>query len=294
MADEPQNTSTTPAAPAPGAAAAPAPATTIAAPGTQTSLPLDSPEPAASAKAETAISDAPAEDLSVLGDDAPKPVVTEGDKKPDEKADDKKVEPKADEKPADEKSAEGDKKPDGEKKEEASQSDEPAPLPSYDAWVFPEGVEADPTKVAAFNTLFGEFESTTKVEHAEMQKLGQKLIDFNISQMRELQQAYTDKWNQDKKNWFESFQKDPEIGGNRAETTTRSVRQFVETFGGNDEQKTELRNFLKTTGVGNHPALIRLIANASLVKREGTPVPAQKGPGPAVSKVEKRYGKTST
>lgn len=290
MADETQNNSATPTAPAPAVAPAPA---AQAAPATQASLPLESPEPAASAKTETAIQVVPAAEPSVLGDDAPK-TETKTDTKPEEKTDDKKIEAKADEKPADEKSAEGDKKPDGEKKEEASQSDEPAPLPSYDAWVFPEGVEADPAKVAAFNTLFGEFESTTKVEHAEMQKLGQKLVDFNISQMRELQQAYTDKWNQDKKDWFDSFQKDPEIGGNRAETTTRSVRQFVETFGGNDEQKTELRNFLKTTGVGNHPALIRLIANASLVKREGTPVPAQKGPAPSVSKVEKRYGKTST
>lgn len=284
MADETQNNSATPAAPAPAPAA---PASPIA----QASLPLDTPaESASPATAETVVQPVPAAaEPSVLGDDAPKPVVAEGDKKADEKTDDKKTETKADEKPADKKSAEAEKA-DGEKKEEASQSDEPAPLPSYDAWVFPEGVEADATKVAAFNNLFGEFESTTKVDHAEMQKLGQKLIDFNISQMRELQQAYTDKWNQDKKNWFDSFQKDPEIGGNRAETTTQSVRQFVETFGGNDEQKTELRNFLKTTGVGNHPALIRLIANASLAKREGSPVPANKGPSAPVSKIAKRYG----
>ena len=275
MADETSNTPAPVAAPAP--AASPAPAAPVA----QASLPL---EPAAPAPvAEVTAPVVAAIEPSILGDDAPKPEV---------KTEEPKIEAKADEKPVAEKSAEGEKKPDGEKKEEVSQSDEPAPLPSYDAWAFPEGVEADPVKVEAFNKMFGEFESMTKVDHAKMKELGQKLIDFNISQMRELQQSYIDKWNSDKKEWFETFQKDPEIGGNRAETTTRSVRQFVETFGGNDEQKTELRNFLKTTGVGNHPALIRLIANASLVKREGSPVPAQKGPAPPVSKIEKRYGRS--
>jgi hypothetical protein len=277
MADQITNSPVVPATPAVAAPVAPVVAAPEAPVVQNVSPVVNSPvvetpvvtTPVVEAKAAPVVAE-----TSVLGEEPPKPVEV----KPAEA----KTEVKA-----------ADVKTEGEVKTEVkAEVAEPVQLPSYDGWKFPEGVEADPEKLSVFNKIFGEFETTSKVEHTAMEALGQKLIDFNIEQINALRQAYVDKWNQDKKDWFESFQKDPEIGGNRAETVTQSVRQFVETYGGNPEQKTELRNFLKTTGIGNHPALIRLIANASVVRQEGGPVPANKGPQAPISKIQKRYGKT--
>lgn len=189
------------------------------------------------------------------------------------------------------------KQPEGEKKEEVSQSDEPASLPSFDPWVFPEGVVADTAKVEAFNKMFGQFEVSTKVDHAEMQKLGQQLIDFNISQMKELHEQVNkqaqDYWDNKSQEWLEQFKKDPEIGGNRQDTTTRAAREFIRRHGGTEEQQKEIRDLMETTRLGNNPAMIRLLANANTAKSEGKPVPATTPPAPKLSRKQKFYGNKS-
>lgn len=179
-------------------------------------------------------------------------------------------------------------------KENTSQSDEPAPLPSYDQFAVPEGLAVDQAKLGEFTNLLGEFETTTKADHAEVQKLGQQLVDRHIAAVKDavegIAKAYQENWENQTKGWLEAFKADPEIGGNRQETTTKAARDFIRTFGGNADQQKEFRDLMQSTGLGNHPAMIRMLANANLAKSEGKPIPASQPVPQAKSKLQKFYG----
>lgn len=182
-------------------------------------------------------------------------------------------------------------KVDAEKKEEGGQSGEPAPLPVFEAFKLPEGFSPDDAKLGEFTKELAEFETVTKADHAKMQEFGQKLVDRHIAEVQRLNDFYKTAFENQKNDWKQSFEKDPEIGGNRAQTSINAAIQFIETHGGSTEQKAEFRNLMNTTGVGNHPALIRILAKANAVLAEGKPLPGTKPPAASTSKVERRYGK---
>lgn len=207
---------------------------------------------------------------SVLGtDDAPKPE--------DKPAEVKPVEPTPEVKPEVTPEAPAEQKPvEGEKPVEAKVE---APVfPAYE-WQFPEGIKADPERLSEFNKELGEFALTSKVDGKLVQELGQKLINRHITEIQavaeKVAQAYNKVWTDQTKNWYDEFVKDPEIGGNKRDTTVNAAREFIRRHGGTDEQKTALRTFLKTSGVGNHPGLIRLLANANLALAEPRPLRAE-------------------
>lgn len=173
------------------------------------------------------------------------------------------------------------------------QSDETAP-PVFDAWTFPDGVTPKETTLKEFTELLSGLETDGKADHAKLQEFGQKAVDFY---QKELQQAVTDlntlyqkTWDDTKVKWKESFLNDPEIGGNRAQTTLNSALSFLRTHGGTPEQQTEFRTLMDQTGLGNHPIMIRLMANAGRVMAEGKPLAAQAPPAVAKSKINTMYG----
>lgn len=183
------------------------------------------------------------------------------------------------------------------KKEEVAQSVEPAPLPTYEAFKLPEGFTFADDKLSEFTKELGEFQNLTKADQAEMQKFGQKLLDRHISGVQEtvtrLNEQYANAWEKQKVDWKEAFQKDPEIGGNRQETTVQAALQFIRTHGGTEAQQQEFRQLMESSGLGNHPAMIRMLAKASMNMSEGKPLPATKPEPQATSKVAKRYGGTT-
>lgn len=197
-------------------------------------------------------------------------------------------EPKKDEIPAEA------EKP-AEKKEEASQSEE-APLPTYEEFKVPEGITLEKEQIGKFTEMLAEFEKT-KPDHAAFQSFGQKLVDTHIAEMqamaKKVEDSYRDAWETQRKEWKESFEKDPEIGGNRQITTVNAARDFISTFGGTDAQQAEFRNLMETTGLGNHPAVIRILANAMIAKPEPKALAAVKPIPQVQSKIAKRYGSTN-
>ncbi len=161
-------------------------------------------------------------------------------------------------------------KPDGEvkpedKKDEGDQSGEPAPLPTYESFVLPEGIELDNDRLTDFTKELGEFETLTKADHAETQKFAQKLVDRHVAEVKETVQrvteGYAKQWEKQTNDWFKKSSEDPEIGGNRFETTKSAVLDAVGKYAGNTEQLAEFKTFMNDTGVGNHPSVIRLISN---------------------------------
>ncbi len=183
------------------------------------------------------------------------------------------------------------------KQTEDSQSDEPAPLPTYDAFSLPEEFTLDGERVSDINKVLGEFELTTKADHAEVQKLGQALIDRHVSEVRNtierLNNHYMEQFEKTKTDWKNDFIADNEIGGNRQDTTISSALEFIRTHGGTPEQQAEFHQLMDQTGVGSHKAMIRILANAQRNMAEGQPLAAMKPMPEAKSKYEKFYGTKS-
>jgi hypothetical protein len=184
-----------------------------------------------------------------------------------------------------------------EQKQDGGQSEEPAPLPSFEAFKLPEGVTLEGERLGEFTKELAELEVLTKADHAKMQEFGQKMVDRHVAELQKtverLNEHYVNAWEKQKTDWKESFEKDPEIGGNRAQTTINSALQFIRTHGGTEAQQQEFRELMNTTGVGNHPALIRILAKANAVLGEGKPLPGTKPVQQDKGKVARRYGATS-
>lgn len=175
------------------------------------------------------------------------------------------------------------------------QSVEPAPPPTYEAFVMPENVTLDQERVTEFTKLLAELETEGKTEHVLVQKFGQKAVDFHINEIQkvvtDLQKHQTDTWDRQKSEWKETFLKDPNLGGDNSQATIDSAMTFLRTHGGSQEQQQEFRSLMETSGLGNHPAMIRLLANAGRAMREGQPLAAQRPANTSVkSKTATLYG----
>lgn len=177
------------------------------------------------------------------------------------------------------------------------QSEEPAPPPVYEPFTLPEGFEQDGEKLKTFTDILGSLELDTKADHAKLQEFGQKAIDLYTNEVKSavdnLNKYYETTWERQKNEWKESFLKDPEIGGNRFQTTVNSALSFIKTHGGTEEQQAEFRTLMNTSGLGNHPVMIRLLAKAGQAMSEGRPLAANKPVSPPKSKVTAMYGKNS-
>lgn len=181
----------------------------------------------------------------------------------------------------------------GEKPSEVKAEEKPAELPKFD-WKLPEGVTADQERIGEFNKELGEFLVTNKLDSKLGQEFGQKLLNRHISEIQsvaeKVAQAYNKVWTDQTKKWYDDFVKDPEIGGNRRDTTTDAAKQFMRSHGGTQEQQESLKNVLRVTGLGNHPDLIRLLANANIKKGEPKPLKAEAPPAQKMTLKQKMYG----
>lgn len=260
------------AAPTPVTAAAPAAST----PEPLASVAVDAATPSPAPATDAVVTEAVKAPETVLGAEPPKEPVKAPDVKPEEVKADVKVEPK---------------------KEEAAQSDEPAPLPTYEAFKLPEGISLEGEGLSEFTKELAEFQTNTKAEQAAVQEFGQKLVDRHVAEVqtaiKRLNDHYAQSWEKQKIEWKDQFVKDPEIGGNRQETTVKAALDFIRTHGGTESQQQEFRQLMETTGIGNHPAMIRLLAKANMNMSEGKPLPATKPSTTVTSKVSRRYGETS-
>lgn len=267
--------------PAPAAAPAPSPvpaASPAPAPSPAPEAAAASPAPEAAKPAEALPAEPAKADATVLGAEPPKPAEA----------------PKPAETP---KPAEGEKPPEAKESKEGSQSAEPAPPPTFEAFKLPEGVTVRPEIIGEFSTILGEFEGAAKADHAAVQALGQRLVDFHVARVNDtvkaIQESYQKAWSDQTAAWKKEFTEDPEIGGNRQRTTVDSALNFIRNHGGSEVQQAQLRDLFNKTGIGNHPAMIRLLANAGMAMSEGRPLAARAPAAQPKSKTQTLYGKSS-
>lgn len=201
--------------------------------------------------------------------------------------------PKAEEKPKDETPAAA-AAPSEPKKEEGGQSAEPAPLPTYEAFELPEGIQFDEKELGELTKVLGEFELETKADHAKVHGLAQRLITQHVTALTEtatrINDHYVNAIEKQKTEWKDAIETDPELGGNRKDTTKANVQRFLQAYGGAAEDRAAFSQWMNESGVGNYPPLVRMIAKAGEMLAEGTPLPATKPPVPRTSAMDRRYG----
>lgn len=144
----------------------------------------------------------------------------------------------AGQKPAGDGQVDASKPPEGDKPAESEKTDEVV----YD-FKTPEGMELDAASTDEFKAIAKELNLSKDA--------AQKVVDLAVKR----EQARADAFAKQVEDWANQVQSDPELG---KPETLAAARKVVETFG-DDETK----SLLNSTGMGNHPALVRFMVKVS-------------------------------
>lgn len=256
-----------PAAAAPIADAAPAPVVDAKAPSVESSG-----KPAAEVKAD-------AKDPATPTPDAPKdakvepPADTSKDAKPAEPA------------PAD--ASKDAKAPDPAK--EAPVEAQPPAAKTYEPFKTPDGVKLGDKELKAFTDVIGPAQLP--------QETAQSLVDLYLAETQRLSaeaaRHQKEHWNTLNDTWKTELRNDPEMGGNRLETSLGIAKAVIEEFGGTKEQVADLIAHTVNNGMGNYVGFNRLLHNIGVKLNvfEDKIVPAQSvNPSMPKSRREILYG----
>ncbi|ELD3228479.1 peptidase [Enterobacter hormaechei] len=144
-------------------------------------------------------------------------------------------------KPQDDKPADGDKPAD--KSDEKEQKQEGAP----EKYEFKpaEGQELDTAALEQFEPIARELNLNNEQAQKMVDLYGTKILPMVQKQQAESWQKTTEQWAADVK-------ADKEIGGDKLTANLSAAQRALEQFG--DQ---ELKEYLDTTGLGNHPALVK-------------------------------------
>lgn len=193
--------------------------------------------------------------------------------------------PDAEAKPVEVKPAEA-AKPEGEVKPAEAEA-KPAELPKIDYFAAEGGIKL-PDNLQMDDAQRGEFATALDAFRADPNKGAQGVIDMGVKTLTTAMTAFaekmsTDQWNtfaETRRDWRNKVMADPEIGGSRFETAKADIadtRNHLISSAPKDSDKykadkAEYEAMLKATGVGDHPAMLRLLHNASKFVSEAKPL----------------------
>lgn len=143
-------------------------------------------------------------------------------------------------KPQEDKPADGDKP--AEKPDEKEQKQEGAPE-KYE-FQAAEGVELDTEALKDFEPVARDLNLTNEQ--------AQKLVDAYPKILAGVQQRQAEAWQKQTEGWAETVKADKEIGGDKLTANLSAAQRALEQFG-----DPELKEYLDSTGLGNHPALVK-------------------------------------
>ncbi len=151
--------------------------------------------------------------------------------------------------------------------------DEPTGAPeSYADFTAPDGVELDTDVLEGLKTLGKELNLT--------QDAAQKVFDLGVKLQANNQAA----WQAQMQKWVGEVKADKEIGGDKLPENLSVAKKAVDHFGGQ-----ELKDYLDSTGLGNHPGLIKAFYRIGKSISEDTFVPGGKNTGTAKSLEQRLY-----
>ena len=212
---------------------------------------------------------AEAKPAEVAGDKKPEAEASEGKKPEVAKPEDGKAEGTD---PAADKPKEGDKTEAKPGEQEAA----PPPKPAYEPYKLPENFKLDDTKLAAFNDILAETELSGKADHAAMQQMGQKLMDMYAGEAQRIANDFrtyqVDVWNRHLESEVSKLKADPQLGGNRIDTSLGNAKYVLEQFGGSKEEQTRFMEKLDRSGISSSIEFVALLNRMHERYREPQPV----------------------
>lgn len=161
-----------------------------------------------------------------------------GDQQPGNEADGK----QSDQKPEGE-NKDGDK-PDGEGKQEGKKDEKPEGAPEKYDFKAAEGVDLDTEALKDFEPVARDLNLTNEQ--------AQKLVDAYPKILAGVQQRQAEAWQKQTEDWAASVKADKEIGGDKLTVNLSAAQRALDQFGG-----PELKEYLDSTGLGNHPELVK-------------------------------------
>ncbi|MEE9598150.1 MAG: hypothetical protein V3V96_15370 [Acidiferrobacterales bacterium] len=120
---------------------------------------------------------------------------------------------------------------------------------NYEDFALPEGMEMDPVALEAFTPLAKELELT--------QVQAQKLVDYEAARVKALVAAQDKAFAELNETWQAEARADEEVGGDKFDASLALANKFLEKFG-----SPALRKAFDTTGMGNHPEILRALSRA--------------------------------
>lgn len=149
---------------------------------------------------------------------------------------------------------------------------QPGAPEKYD-FAMPEGVELDGKAADEFSVLAKEL----KLSQADAQRVA------NVAVKMQQQQAETHA--STVKGWADQCKTDKEFGGDNLEPNMAVARKAIDTFG-----SPELKTLLNSSGLGNHPELVRFAFKAGKAVSEDTFVRSgSRAPTPEMSMEKRLY-----
>lgn len=152
-----------------------------------------------------------------------------------------------------------DGKTDETKKEEAPKEVE------YTEFKLPEGFVADPEVTTEFKTAAKELKLT--------QEQAQKLVDMQTKLVTKQDKAIQDQWKATQDEWRSKSESDKEFGGKDFKANVGIAKTALDKFG-----TPELKAAINSTGMGNHPELIRFFYKVGKAISEDKVVPGNQRP----------------
>lgn len=154
--------------------------------------------------------------------------------------------------------AEHDKTKPAEKKDDKTADADKVPDDGKYELTMPEGVEVDAELLAAVSPRFKEL-GLTRAQ-------AQALTDDFIKVQQERGEVQVKAWGERVQKWADDAKADKEIGGDKWAGTVSDAQRAINKLG-----TPELKEYLNSSGGGNHPELIRILAKAGALLKEDSP-----------------------
>jgi hypothetical protein len=120
-------------------------------------------------------------------------------------------------------------------------------IPEEYEFKMPEGVELDTAKAEEFSVIAKEMELT--------QDGADKFVGLYVKAQADAIEAQRAAWDKQLSDWREASTNDDEMGGAGFQKNVGMAKKALDIFGNQ-----ELREVLNTSGMGNHPEVLRLLS----------------------------------
>ncbi|MHB0838784.1 peptidase [Klebsiella grimontii] len=151
-----------------------------------------------------------------------------------------------------------------------------AEIPEKYEFTAPEGTELDSKAVELFEPVARELGLSNDQ--------AQKLAGLWPQLQEQMQQRQAESWGQQVEKWAADTKDDKEIGGEKLTVSVGHAQKALDTFASK-----EFREFLDSTGLGNHPEMVRAFAKVGKLMSEDSFVTGQGNGSPKNDLVEAFY-----